>query len=215
MKEIQYLKTYLKILVLLPCFIGGCAERNDNWHLGGETMTEIARKYRTTSSAIAQVNNLKEDQKIQLGDKLIIPVTPARSGRGELVANSSRIRYIVRRGDTVASIARDSDVSTSQLRQWNKLRVSSKLRPGRILVLYTAAAGAPSVVAKARKSVEPVSGTSNIRRVRVVHRVKKGDTLYTIASNYGTTIDLIRDWNRLSHNDSLKIGERLTLYLSR
>jgi LysM repeat protein len=48
-----------------------------------------------------------------------------------------------------------------------------------------------------------------------VHRVKKGDTLYAIATNYNTSINSIRDWNNLSEDGNIRIGERLTIYLQR
>mgnify|MGYP001359626967 CR=1 FL=1 len=47
------------------------------------------------------------------------------------------------------------------------------------------------------------------------HRVKKGDPLYTIATNYNTSISSIRDWNNLSENGGIRIGERLTIYVHR
>jgi membrane-bound lytic murein transglycosylase D len=181
----------------------------------GETLTEIARKYRTTTLAIAQVNSLKQGSTIQFGDRLIIPVTPSRGGRGIVTADGSRIRYVVQRGDTVSSVARDFDVTMAQVRKWNKLR-SSKLRAGRVLVIYsTDVAAPPLTVARTKHPVESSDTPSEAKRVRVVHRVKKGDTLYAIAANYGTTIDLIRDWNNLSRADSLKVGDRLTIYVDR
>jgi membrane-bound lytic murein transglycosylase D len=181
----------------------------------GETLAEIARKYRTTTLAIAQVNSLKQGSTIQFGDRLIIPVTPSRGGRGIVTTDGSRIRYVVQRGDTVSSVARDFDVTMAQVRKWNKLR-SSKLRAGRVLVIYsTDAAAAPLTVARTKHPVESSDTPSEAKRVRVVHRVKKGDTLYAIAANYGTTIDSIRDWNNLSRGDSLKIGDRLTIYVDR
>ena len=57
----------------------------------GETLSQIAQRYRTTSSAIAQVNSLSEDARLQLGDKLIIPVTPGQGGRGP--AGDQRFSY--------------------------------------------------------------------------------------------------------------------------
>jgi len=181
----------------------------------GETLTEIARRYRTTTQAIAQVNSLKQGWTIQVGERLTIPVTPSRGGRGVVTADGSRIRYVVQRGDTVSSIARDFDVTMAQVRKWNKLR-SSQLRAGRVLVIYsTDLAPPPSTVARTKQPVESADTPSEAKRVRVVHRVKKGDTLHAIAANYGTTIDSILDWNNLSRGDSLKVGDRLTIYVDR
>ena len=183
----------------------------------GETLSQIAQRYRTTSSAIAQVNSLSEDARLQFGDKLIIPVTPGQGGRGPAGASGSRIRYTVQRGDTVASIARDFDVTVAQIRKWNRLSSRTKLRPGKTLSIL---ADVPSAsVAAAQPPKRPSSnGTAKVSAsepIRVVHRVKKGDTLYTIATNYNTSINSIRDWNNLSENGNIRIGERLTIYLDR
>jgi membrane-bound lytic murein transglycosylase D len=177
----------------------------------GETLSQIAQRYRTTTQAIAQVNGLGEDARLQLGDKLIIPVTPVKGSRGPAMASGSRIRYTVQRGDTVASIARDFDVTVAQVRKWNRLSSRSKLRPGRKLSILTDGSGTSVAAAQPKRSR---TGASASEPVRVVHRVKKGDTLYTIAANYNTSISSIRDWNNISQNQSLRIGERLTIYVN-
>ncbi len=183
----------------------------------GETLSQIAQRYRTTSSAIAQVNSLSEDARLQFGDKLIIPVTPGQGGRGPAGASGSRIRYIVQRGDTVASIARDFDVTVAQIGKWNRLSSRTKLRPGKTLSILTDVPSASVAAAQPpkRSSSNGTAKVSASEPIRVVHRVKKGDTLYTIATNYNTSINSIRDWNNLSENGSIRIGERLTIYLNR
>jgi membrane-bound lytic murein transglycosylase D len=118
----------------------------------GETLSQIAQRYRTTTSAIAQVNSLNEDARLQFGDKLIIPVTPGQGGRGPVAANGSRIRYIVQRGDTVASIARDFDVTVAQVRKWNRLTSRTKLRPGRAVSIFTEQSTAVAAVQSPKPS---------------------------------------------------------------
>lgn len=182
----------------------------------GETLTLLARRYHTSPSAISEANSLASDEKIQPGDKLIIPVTPGREGRERVVVEGSRIRYTVKRGDSLVSIARDFDISVSQLRRWNRLSAKSNVRPGRVLIIQApdSAAVAPTPHPKSKgssqASLKPSSGRS-----RVIHRVKKGETLFAIASNYKTSIESIRDWNNLSQSDGIKVGERLTIYVNR
>ena len=183
----------------------------------GETLSQIAQRYRTTTSAIAQVNSLNEDARLQFGDKLIIPVTPGQRGRGPAGASGSRIRYIVQRGDTLASIARDFDVTVAQVRKWNRLTSRTKLRAGRTLSILTDLPAASTAAAQPpkRSGSNGTATVSGSEPIRVVHRVKKGDTLHRIATNYNTSVNSIRDWNNLSQNDNLRVGERLTIYVSR
>jgi membrane-bound lytic murein transglycosylase D len=182
----------------------------------GDSLSVVAKKYHTTVSAVAQANNLRADSKVQIGDKLIIPVTLARGTGKPAEINGSQIRYSVQRGDTVASIAREFDLTIAQIQKWNKLHAKSKLRAGRTLLLYTPEPPTRSASSpKAGKVTSVAYGTAaKGSRVRVTHRVKKGDTLFTIATNYKTTIDSIRDWNNLSQNN-IRVGDRLTIYMNR
>lgn len=50
---------------------------------------------------------------------------------------------------------------------------------------------------------------------RLVHRVKKGDSLHRIASKYNTTVESVRNWNKLSPSEKIYPGDKLTIYLSR
>ena len=45
---------------------------------------------------------------------------------------------------------------------------------------------------------------------KVIHRVKRGDTLYSIAKRYDTTVDELKEWNRL-RGSAIQIGQRLTI----
>jgi membrane-bound lytic murein transglycosylase D len=101
----------------------------------GETLASIAKKYRVTTSAIGQVNNLESDD-LAVDSRLVIPV----NGKANLAASGGTYakkpkRYKVRRGDTVSSVAADFGVSEERLRRWNSLKTNS-LRPGRTLVIY-------------------------------------------------------------------------------
>jgi membrane-bound lytic murein transglycosylase D len=51
-------------------------------------------------------------------------------------------------------------------------------------------------------------------RVKVVYRVKKGDTLASIARVFSTSVASIKSWNRLA-STQIRVGERLTIYTVR
>ncbi len=112
------------------------------WHKVslGESLDEIARKYKTTRSAIAKVNGLESDE-LQAGAKLVIPVATAREGQGMGIGvRTVRLKYRVRRGDTVARVADRFGVSPSEVRSWNRIS-GSRLVAGRWLVIYTTLSG--------------------------------------------------------------------------
>ena len=92
----------------------------------GETLSEIARRYHTTSTAISEANNLAGDELPQ-DAKLIIPVSPAKSAANEPRASALRYgknptRYTAHKGDTVFSVAERFGISAEQLRHWNHLK---------------------------------------------------------------------------------------------
>ncbi len=181
----------------------------------GETLTEIARQYHTTSTAIAQVNNLRSGG-LDADAKLIIPVTPGRHASGRLgeVAYSKRpTSYKVRKGDTVLSIADDFSVPAEKIRKWNHLR-GNTLRAGRTLRIYRPLAGtARAERQKAPTKSAKLKNTSVLQvesRGRTVHhKVKPGETLTSIANRYNTTVAALRRDNKISR---LKAGDVLVVH---
>ena len=133
----------------------------------GETLTEIARRYRTTTNAILEANSL-DGEELPPDTKLIIPVSPARSSANEPRAAGGHgrrpMRYTARKGDTVFSVADRFGISAEQLRQWNRLR-GNAIRAGRSLVVFK-----PSAEAMAR----PSSATSSPKQGRRLRRSDAG-----------------------------------------
>ena len=184
----------------------------------GETLTSIAKKYRVTSDAIADANNLQARSALQEGDKLIIPAGAAASEQGKLT------RYRVRRGDTLFSIAEQFSVTPAELRQWNGLRsdrvargASLRVYPGgRAPAVQRASAKKPAKSTAVRgKSDESatataVSATSGEAAGRV-HRVRAGETLWSIARAYRTTVEAIRSANEFLFRRQLQVGDQLLI----
>jgi membrane-bound lytic murein transglycosylase D len=175
----------------------------------GETVASIARKYRVAPKAIAQANNLDGEEPSD-GSKLIIPAAPGRRAwDSESLAFSKRpTRYKVRKGDTVLSVADDFGVPVERLRKWNRLK-GNQLRAGRTLVIYRPLA-APEM---AQQTVSKRHSSKNLQASkgkRLLHRVKPGETLYSIASDYNTTVSALR---RDNHNltSNLRAGEVLVI----
>jgi membrane-bound lytic murein transglycosylase D len=168
----------------------------------GENLSAIARKYRTTTAAIIEVNDL-ESEAVRSDSKLIIPVTPGH-GRGASVAYSRKVtRYKVRKGDTVLSVADDFGVPPELLRKWNRLK-GNHLRRGRVLLIRRPVA--PDAVGEAPDRVLRASAKSNKKSSlrgnasARTHTVKQGDTLYSIAVAYDTTVAALQRDNKTSTN---------------
>jgi membrane-bound lytic murein transglycosylase D len=133
--------------------------------------------------------------------------------------------HTVRPGESLATIARKLRVSRADLAEANYLSLRSRVRPGQKLVIPRAPAtlmaaqpDRPAPVADARPAVERASMTTGPKTpgtasepARRVYRVKRGDTLASIARLFETSVSSIKAWNRLRTN-RINPGQRLTVY---
>jgi membrane-bound lytic murein transglycosylase D len=120
----------------------------------------------------------------------------------ERLAEQHRDRfYKVRRGDTLSKIAARQGISQAELSALNNLRRRNTIRVGQVLRLPDHASGSePVVVAR----VERVPSDR-------IHRVRRGDTLHSIARRYGVTEADLVAVNRLSSRHRIVVGQRLRL----
>jgi membrane-bound lytic murein transglycosylase D len=130
--------------------------------------------------------------------------------------------YTVKRGDTLALIARKLNVSRADLAEANYLRTSARVTVGHRLivpheatVLMAARTERPLPVAVARKTVAEAGQLSEgvgTNRVKGIYHVKRGDTLASVARLYKTSVASLRTWNPLLPGDRLTAGQQLTVY---
>ena len=134
-------------------------------------------------------------------------------------------RHTVKKGETLLSIARQLKVSRSDLAEANYLSSKATLKVGQKLIIPRA----PTLLLSARTdtlaSSEPrgaeappapavVAPASRTSDTTVIHRVKSGETLFSIARLYRTTVESLKEWNRLRSN-SIRAGQRLTIHAAR
>jgi membrane-bound lytic murein transglycosylase D len=178
----------------------------------GESLAEIAKQYRTTASAISEVNNLSEEDEVRPGSRLIIPVSPRRlSDSDRLTFAKKPTYYKVRKGDTALSIADDFSVPVERLRRWNGLK-GNTLRAGRKLKIYRPAVGQeapePDLARRAKSNAKSSLQATSASSKTVHHKVRKGETLTSIADAYNTSVSALRRDNHMS-NAQLRAGEVL------
>jgi membrane-bound lytic murein transglycosylase D len=129
------------------------------------------------------------------------------------VPDSRKIRmvhYRVRSGETVSHIARRMGVSTNLILEANRIRNPKRVRAGALLNIPLR----PDRYARARFAAEADDdAVETSRRIRVVHRVKKGDTLWEIARGRGVTSDQLKAWNGLSDPGRILPGDQLVIWM--
>jgi membrane-bound lytic murein transglycosylase D len=186
----------------------------------GDTLSEIAQQYRVTTTAVADANGLGLKAVLPVGQKLIIPASQPQPVVGKLV------RYTVRRGDTLASIADEFGVTVPELRRWNHLRsrttrvnrgVRLRIYPGGLDVPPTTVASAKKPATPAKPAAKPKATGTQVASVAtgggssapLVHRVQRGETLWSIARTYQTTVETLRGANPFLLSRGLQAGDRL------
>jgi membrane-bound lytic murein transglycosylase D len=182
----------------------------------GETLAAIARTYHTSPKAIAEANELDEEA-LAPETRLIIPIAPGKQA-DDSTYSRTLTRYKIRKGDTVESVAENFGVSEKMVRSWNHLKGSSlagrknlslhlPVTPGTATresqVMSRKSSSKTSTRAKTAStgstSAHRRSGTSTARASHEAvmhHRVKQGETLYSIANSYKTTVSALKHDNR-------------------
>jgi membrane-bound lytic murein transglycosylase D len=179
-----------------------------NWRLhaveGGETLSDIARNYRVTVPAIELANHLQAHATVPSGFLLNVPTTPPAV---------KLVHYRVQRGDTLEGIADRFDVTVEELRRWNHVSGGHVTRGARLRIY----AGSESAGASTRSSqhsratVQSVSTRSAETPEALQHRVKPGETLYSIARTYRTTVSALRQSNPFLAERPLEAGDVITV----
>ncbi|OOF20199.1 N-acetylmuramoyl-L-alanine amidase [Salinivibrio sp. MA427] len=151
----------------------------------GQSLSVIAKQYQSSIAAIKSANGLTSST-LHVGQVLSIPnVDVAKlAGKAER-ASTQTLTHTVSRGEFLGKIAEQYQVSLSTLRQANNLK-SDTLWVGQKLKV-------PGATSPAIK-----------------HKVKRGEYLGKIASNYGVTIESLRRANELG-SDTLAVGQTLII----
>jgi membrane-bound lytic murein transglycosylase D len=177
----------------------------------GDTLASLSRTYRIPAKSITQANHL-DGNDLDADAKLVIPI-PAGKHVSDTATYARRItRYKVHVGDTVETVAENFGISPQMLRRWNGLRGDS-LRGRKVLALHLpvtptseSTEAAASRSSKSKRSQRPGQTADSKKPVRssgenedgedsasvVHHKVRTGETLYSIANTYKTTVDALK-----------------------
>jgi membrane-bound lytic murein transglycosylase D len=163
----------------------------------GETLMSLARTYRTPMRTIATANQLDTSDTLEAGAKLVIPIAPGRHNSGDTQTYARRLTiYRVRKNDTLENVSNNLGIAPATIRRWNRMKGDSLA--GR-RVLYVHLPVSPTVAAADHNSTSKSRQTSQLAETKsgssVHHTVRRGETLYSIANNYKTSVKAIKQTN--------------------
>jgi peptidoglycan lytic transglycosylase D len=174
----------------------------------GDTLGGIARLYRVDLEPILELNRLKRSSLLSVGMNLIIPIPKdarmawvpgKKTEKGSPSLRGEEITYTIKKGDTLWSIAQETGVNIGALSSWNNLHPEKKLMPGDQLRI------------RINPSPEPLNGYEKKGVKEIIHVVREGESLWSIAQKYNVTIEEIRNWNSLNGEDRIYPSDRLKL----
>ena len=168
-----------------------------------ESLSNIARKYGVSVATLKKWNGIKGN-KLSKNANLKIYSTSrnteyaADDNTSVKSKKNSVYRYKVRKGDSLQEIAKKFGVSVATLKKWNGIKGNS-IAKGKTVKILT---GDHSSYGD---NSSRTSATMNY------HKVKKGETLKSIASLYGVSTASLKKWNAIKGNAVTK-GKSLKIY---
>jgi len=210
----------------------------------GETLSSIAAKYHVTAQSLARANGIGRKHPLRMGTSLTIPASPA-TARPQLVDDDDprastayvpernirpparisgqstaegRSTHVVRKGQTLASIAAQYDCSVEDIKRWNRLTTAT-VRRGTRLKIRSDSADSTGVAKAASDSVQIATLKPPTPRAKkgsgpgvsgstVV--VQRGDTLSELARRHGVSVTALKRANGIS-GSQVRAGQRLRI----
>lgn len=167
----------------------------------GDTIGEIAEMFKVSINEIKEWNNLSNN-KLIAGKTLTIysDISPTanKNVKTETVSSSkTKVNnniHIVESGETLSGISEKYNISVDDIKEWNNL-TSSKIKVGQELAI---------------KESKTSKNNSDAQNGEILHNIKEGESLWTIAKLYNVLVADIMVWNNLK-SDRVKIGQKLII----
>ncbi len=144
--------------------------------------------------------------------QLLVPVDKANLFQANLENNDQPLvswqTYQLKKNEKLEHVAAKFDIGTQRLKEVNGITGRKRVRPGQMVLVPLEAVDEQSNLDETYKSPD---FQAPAEEHRVVHRVKSGDTLSSIARHYGTTVPQLKKWNNLRSN-TLRVGQRVIIW---
>jgi len=202
----------------------------------GDSLSKIASRHGLSALELSSLNNIKDPNKIRVGQTLILPgggvsepapIVPSKPRVSRVIKADGPV-YTVKSGDSISVIAHAYGVKAADIKDANGLSsdriiVGQKLTiPGPTKTPKAAppqidapvqrpAAVTPPVAPAPQQVVTPVSGRP--QGVMKDYTVEEGDDIFSIAMMWGVSVSRIREVNGLQ-DDELKTGQKIKIPLT-
>ncbi len=170
----------------------------------GDSIASVAHQFATTVNVIRELNDMPAGG-IAVGDDLRVPAAvtelppkvmlAAAQVDGKVRASRHHVQ-VVRRGETLWTIARRHGMNVNTLAILNGLQPGDALRAGQRIRLSSG------------------SGSEHGSHRRLVYTVRDGDTMTQIAQLFQCSVPQLLAWNGLSSHSHIHTGQKLRIHLA-
>ena len=168
----------------------------------GDTLLSIALRFDTSLNQIMEMNGLRDEHSLNVGQNLLIPGVsdaPGQSGADrsaiDPVLSRTAGTHTVRSGETLAAIAEQYGVTLTELIAFNSNTITNPHVVRENTVLRIPGLTAADVI------------TLN----RTTYTVQEGDSLSAISQRFGVSVDAIMAANNISNPDLVRVGDELII----
>ena len=174
-----------------------------------ENLGSIAKANNMTVDELMKINNLP-DSKIHQGQELKVIQKNESKNQNVLLSKAEKRQedkienkensgtHKIIKGENLGSIAKANNISIEELKSLNNLK-DSKIKLGQELKLTASLENTKTFSSK------PENESKSIH-----HKVKSGESFYTIAKIYGCSVEELKDWNR-KLGSIIKVGEKIVI----
>lgn len=191
----------------------------------GETFASIARRYHVSVRELRQANKRSSRRGLRAGQYVSIPGRAYAGGRNSADADTSdngvrkkggttTVRYAVKRGDTLSSVAREFNTTVSALKRSNKIK-GNTLKAGQVIRIASTSEREEEAVNQVSRNGKKSRSRKGSRRADNnagrTYIVKKGDTFSRIARKNNVSPQSLADRNGAFDRDKLRPGQVIVI----
>ena len=158
----------------------------------GQTAWAIAAVYEVDLNYILLINGLESGGFLVPGDEVIVQLGEGQEPPPTPTPPST---HVAREGETLWSIAARYDLTLAEILYYNGLDINYLLRPGDELIVHW-------------QEGRPLPPTPTPQQT---HNVRSGETLWSIAIQYGLSLEQLLSWNNLASDAVLQINQELRI----
>ena len=187
----------------------------------GENLWSIAQNYQVSLKELSSINDLEDEEKLSIGQIIKIPIPNRSKDYTEEEGEEEKVQYdlvehIVESGENISLIAQRYHVPVETICELNNINKQDYVYPGQRIKIK---AEQPESISVANASITDEEKKeiieNNVVPVEelksVYYTVKPGDTLWSIAQDYGVSMEGIVAVNYLSNKDVLSVGQQLEI----